>query len=109
MKEHHNKGTQILLAANSGRIISESVFAQICSSQPPSLTTKGRMHHGDKSEILECIVPKELPNQRPVTTAAVLDGTVLVQMIRPRNSETFADYFHKEFVPYIMSWFEYKE
>ena len=64
------------------------------------------MHHGEKSEILECVVPKELENQRPATTAAVLDGAVLVQMIRPRNSGTFGEHFFKELLPYILSWLD---
>ena len=67
------------------------------------------MYHGEKSEILECITPNELPIQRPVTTAAVLDGAVIVQMIRPRNSVTFGEYFTEQFVPYIMTWFESNE
>ena len=45
------------------------------------------MHHGDKSEILDCIVPKNV-TVRPLTTAAVLDVAVLVQMLRPRNAVT---------------------
>eukprot|EP00745_Piridium_sociabile_P029611 TRINITY_DN48831_c1_g1_i5.p1 TRINITY_DN48831_c1_g1~~TRINITY_DN48831_c1_g1_i5.p1 ORF type:complete len:333 (-),score=65.80 TRINITY_DN48831_c1_g1_i5:455-1453(-) len=64
------------------------------------------MHHGNKSEILDCIVPTDLDNRRPVTTAGVLDGAVLIQMLRPRSAVTIGDYFTEEFVPYILSWFE---
>ena len=55
--------------------------------------------------------PKDLENVtvRPVTTAAVLDGAVLIQMLCPRNAVTFGDYFVKEFVPYILSWLEQNE
>ena len=106
IKDQHSKSKLILLAANSGRKITQSVFTHENSTLPPSLTAKGHMHHGEKSEILDCIVPKELDNQRPATTAAVLDGAVLVQMIRPRNVGTFEEYFRKELLPYILSWFE---
>ena len=109
IKDQHSKATQLLLAANSGRTLSDSVFAHESSDLPPSLTAKGKMYHGEKSEILECITPNELPIQRPVTTAAVLDGAVIVQMIRPRNSVTFGEYFTEQFVPYIMTWFESNE
>ena len=81
-------------------------MAHESSCFPPSLTAKGKMHHGDKSEILECIVPAELDNQRPSTTAAILDGAVLVQMIRPKSSETIGDYIYNDFLPYILSWFD---
>lgn len=48
----------------------------------------------------------DLDNRRPVTTAAVLDGAVLVQIIRPGSAVTIGDYFTDVFVPYILSWFE---
>ena len=64
------------------------------------------MYHGSKSESLDCIVPTNFDNNRPVTTAAVLDGAVLIQMLRPRSARTIGDYFTEEFVPYILSWFE---
>ena len=102
IKEQQSKATHILYSANFGRTITDSVFAHESSTYPPSLTTRGKMHHGNKSEILDCIVPKELPRQRPVTTAAVLDGAVLIQMIRPRNSSTFGDYFKQQLVPYTV-------
>ena len=87
------------MTANSGRNIPDSVFAHESSIHPPSLITKGKMYHGDKSGILDCFIPKELPSQRPTTTTAVLDGAVLIQMIRPINSLTFGDYFNQQFVP----------
>ena len=67
---------------------------------------RGGLHHGNKSEILDCIVPADLDNQRPVTTSAVLDGVFLIQMIRPGSAVTIRDYFIDVFVPYILSWFE---
>ena len=64
------------------------------------------MYHGNKSEILAMIVPSDLENRRPVTTAAVLDGAVLVQMVRPRSAKTIGDYFTEEFAPFTLTWFE---
>ena len=68
-----------------------------------SFGLKFKTYHGDKSEVLDCFVPKDLDNLRPNTTAAVLDGAVLIQMLRPRNAVTLGDYYIKEFVPYILS------
>ena len=76
------------------------------STYPPSLTRKGSLHHGNKSEILDCIVPADLDNQRPVTTPAVLDGAVLIQMLRPGSAVTIRDYYTDVFAPYNLSWFE---
>ena len=68
VKDQQAKLTQILLAAHSGRNINESVFSHESSAHPPSLTGKGYMYHGNKSEILDCIVPANLDNRRPETT-----------------------------------------
>lgn len=101
VKDKQAKVIQILLVVHSGGNINESVFSHESSAHPPSLTRKGYMHHGNKSEILDCIVPANLVNRRPETTAAVL-----VQMLRPRNAVTIGDYFKDVFLPYILSWFE---
>lgn len=106
VKDQQAKVTQLLLAVHSGRNINEEVFSHENSPHPPSLTRKGQMHHGTKSEILDCIVPRDLDNHRPVTTAAVLDGAVLVQMLRPGSAETIGCYFSDVFAPYILSWFK---
>lgn len=106
VKDQQAKISQLLLAVHSGRKIDEGVFSHESSPHPPSLTRKGKMHHGNKSEILDCIVPRDLDNHRPVTTAAVLDGAVLVQMLRPGSAVTIGQYFTDVFAPYILSWFE---
>ena len=74
VKEQQAKMPMVLLAANSGRVINDSFFSHESSKFPPSLTRKGEIYHGNKSEILQCIVPPDLENHRPVTTASVLHG-----------------------------------
>lgn len=108
-KDQQANVTQLLMAVQSGRTINESVFSHETSRHPPSLTRRGQMHHGTKSEILDCIVPKTLDNQRPATTAAVLDGPLLVQMLRPGGAVTIGQYFTEVFAPYILSWFKTNE
>lgn len=100
VKDQHAKVTQILLAVNSGRNINDSVFSHESSPFPPSLTRKGEMHHEAKSEILEYIIPRDVEYNKPVTTAAVLDGVVLVQMLRPKSVVAIGQYV---FAPYVMS------
>ena len=106
IKSQQAKTTQIMLAANSCRIINDYVFSHESYTLPPSLTRKGSLHHGNKSEILDCIVPADLDNQRPATTDAVLDCAVLVQMLRPGSYVAIRGYFTDVFVPHILSWFE---
>ena len=78
IKNQQAKTTQILFAAKSGRIINDYVFSHESSTIPPSLTRKGILHHRNTSEILDCFVPADLDNQRPVTTNAVLNCAVLI-------------------------------
>ena len=60
IKSQQAKTSQILLAANSGHVINDYVFSHENSTLPPSLTRKGSLHHGNKSAILDCIVPAGL-------------------------------------------------
>ena len=96
----------MLLAAHSGCNTIDSVFSHESSAHPPSLTQKGHMHHGTNSKILDCTVPTDLDSCRLVTTAALLDGAVLIQMLHSRSAVTIGDYFTDVFVQYILSWFE---
>ena len=106
LKDQQEKVTHLLMAVNSRRDINESVFSHESSPHPPSLTRNGKMHHGTKCDILDCFVPLDLDNVRPVTTAAILDGAVLVHMLRPKNVTTIGHYFKDVFAPYILSWYE---
>ena len=44
------------------------------------------MYNANKSEILNCIVPPDLENKRPMATVSVLDGAVLVQKAHDREN-----------------------
>ena len=96
-KDQHARVTQLLFAVNSGRNINDNVFSHENSPFPPSLTRKGKMHHGTKNEILEYVVPRDVEYNRPVTT---------VQMLRPKNIVTIGQCFTDVFAPYVMSWLE---
>ena len=46
-----------------------------------------------KNKILDCIILAELDNQTPVTTTAVLNGAVFIQMVRSGSGVTIREYF----------------
>ena len=46
-----------------------------------------------KNKILDCIILAELDNQTPVTTTAVLNGGVLIQIFHSGSGVTIGDYF----------------
>ena len=75
-----------------------------CKNQPwpPSLSETGQLRGGQKADLIKC-----LPNSssqcttQPTIDAAVLDGAVIVQMLKPGTAQTFEDYFNNVFAPYI--------
>jgi hypothetical protein len=100
-----SKLTQLLLAVHSSRPLDESAFSHESSSHPPSLTRKGAMYHGHKSEILDCLIASQsVDSAKPLTTAAILDGAVLVHMLRPTTCATIREYFDNVFAPHILGW-----
>ena len=64
------------------------------------------MHHGNKSDILNLTAPPMAVTSRPNTYTAVLNGPVVVQMLRPTIVVTSVDYFTKIFSPYIFRFME---
>ena len=101
LKKQQAKSTDILIAAQSGRDV-ESVFKHESSEHPPALTRKGKMYHGVKSEILECIAPNTHDQPAPQTTCVVNDGPVLVHMLRPKNVLTVLQYCVEIVFPYLL-------
>ena len=90
----------------SGRNISKDLFSHESSDFPPSLTKDGRMYHGTKREILDCIVPNSSETGKPQTTAAVLDGPVVIQSLRPVNSITIQEYIDNVIYPHLGNFLE---
>ena len=56
--------------------------------QPPALIKCSQMHSGNKSDLINCI--REIPNASPTVPkskvlAAVLEGSVLVNLVKPKK------------------------
>ena len=73
---------------------------------PPSLSHRGTLRFGTKSDLLGCLcsLSDTVPDisQMNVDTY-VLDGAVIVQMVRPGCSKTFEEYREKIYLPYVKS------
>ena len=75
---------------------------------PPSLSATGKLHLGTKSDMLECLEGlSEAQSEAPKVTNVVIDGAVLVQMLKPGAAETFEEYAHQVFIPYISEQFQH--
>jgi len=82
----------------------DDFFCYENQAYPPSLSQSGSLFAGTKSDLLQCL-PIDTSNDATdmACTATILDGAVIVQMLKPDNALTFSDYRAKVFVPYLMS------
>ena len=78
-----------------GTEINKDVFSHESSPNPPSLTRKGQMFHGTKADILPLLEAEAPPGPPtcPAADAAVLDGPVIVQLIKPGTAVTIVKFF----------------
>ena len=82
----------------------DTFFSHENQPNPPSLSDKGSIRFGTKSDLLSCLenqVTSQLDS--PVCDVIVLDGAVVVQMLNPGPCKTFEDYAVLVFVPFIVS------
>ena len=62
---------------------------------------------GTKSDLIQCLMEEiDTEDVSPKPTCVILDGTVLVQMLRPKNCKTFKDYSTSMFLPHLKSWLQ---
>ena len=72
---------------------------QVCNAV---LVDEGKLYLGSKSQLLECFEGvAEAQSDAPAVTSVVLDGTVIVQMLRPGTAKIFEEYAHQVFIPYV--------
>ena len=108
MKEDRTKTIHLLHAVHAGRGIDKGVFSHEISEHPPSITKDGVMYKGIKSDILDGIGGNSEACQTAESgnihaDALVIDGPVLVHLIKPKQSAIFHDYIHRDIFAYINS------
>ena len=70
---------------------------------PPSLSQFGELRQGTKSDLVHCLeknLPLTTSDNTPNVTAVLLDGAVIVNMLKPGAAKTFHDY-GQIFIRYI--------
>ena len=93
LKQERTQYLQMMLSSQAGRNINEEVFANESSEFPPALTRKGEMFHGNKSDLLDCLLCSIVcPDESPDVDGSVLDGCVSLRLVPPGTSTTFQQY-----------------
>ena len=82
----------------------DTFFSHEYQNFPPSLSTYGDIRTGTKSDILQCL-EKMSPSQndRPDVDMLLLDGSVIVNMPRPRAMKIFHKYSQQVFLLFLKS------
>ena len=71
---------------------------------PPSLSDGGGIRLGVKSDLLTCLEDFSQPRTEvPPTSCIVLDGAVIIHLLKPATVKTFNEYAQQVCVPYIRS------
>ena len=77
-------------------------------SHESSLTKDGEMFHGDRSDIVDCIVPKEHTHKKhPSVSCMIIDGAALVRKLQTIFSATFGEYIECELKRNILAKFAF--
>ena len=80
----------------------EEFFSHENQSYPPSLSDRGKLRFGKKSDIIHCL-EVNTEDGNPLSDVIVLDGAAIVNMLRPDSAKTFQDYAKDVFLPYVKS------
>ena len=84
----------------------DEFFQHENQSCPPSLSQDGKLRLPQKkSELAECLQSFTTPQLKmpEEIDAIIIDGSVVVNMIKPATEKTFAEYSRQSFLPYIQS------
>ena len=102
MKQNCSLFTQLYVSCQVREGDLDDFFQHENQSFQPSLSQQGNLHHGSKSDLLECF-EKLCPAQEDVPGADVLilDGAITVNMLKPGACQTFQDYVDNVFIKYL--------
>ena len=85
----------------------DEFFSYENQSCPPSLSDRGKLRLGTKSDIVHCLEDtivsvKEDDTSLVVADVVILNGPAIINMLKPGSSKTFKDYAQDAFLPYIL-------
>lgn len=111
-KQQLQQIVDIITCHQNNRPVTAETLSRENNELPPTMTKNGKMFHGNKSELLSCIVPvygeidetEELRDS--ACTVALLDGSVVFQFLRPpQDIIDVEDWIIRVVIPYIESYF----
>lgn len=98
--------SQLYIACQSRESDLDEFFRHENQACPPSLSQRGSLRFGSKSDLLTCFSTLSSPTKDVSeldVDCCVLDGAVIVQMLNPGGSRNFEEYVKTIFLPYLQS------
>ncbi|KAK6169757.1 hypothetical protein SNE40_020746 [Patella caerulea] len=85
----------------------EEFFCHENQPCPPSLSESGNLRLGKKCDLLKSLSDGiQVTSEAPAATCVILDGAVIVQVLKIGTTKTFDEYAKRVFVPHVMSKFQ---
>ena len=84
----------------------DEFFEHENQAYPPALSQNGKLRMATKSDLVGCLeelVSSQEKTTNPDVQAILLDGSAVVNMLRPGYAKTFSDYASQVFQPYIVA------
>ena len=106
LKQDKTHFIQLLLSSQSGRDIDKKeVFIYENCDYPLTLCRNEKMYSGSKSELLRCLEEDiNITDMIPSTDVAVIDGSLMVHLLKPEACKTFKEYADDIILPYLCTW-----
>ena len=74
--------------------------------EPPSLSSKGKLRSGTKSQIVGCLPGVPERGRNPAAkqaTVLILDMAAVVHLVTPKHANVFGEYSEQHLIPFIES------
>ena len=108
LKQHVRLFSQLYISTQIRGADMDEFFSHETLKCPPSLSKNGEMRSGNKADLLKCLTnlsDREPKAEIPTVSAAILEGSVLVNMAKPAKDQSFqrycSDVFCKQVKKYL--------
>lgn len=84
----------------------DDFFSHENQNSPPSISQHGKLRFGQKSQLLECLentLSDQDTTESPDVQVKVIDGAVIVNILKPKPNTTFEEYAKYVFIKYIQN------
>ena len=84
----------------------DAFFKHKNQRKPPSLSDRGKLRRGTRSDIIACLPGMPAPGRFKTVkeaTVVILDMAAVIHIIKPQHARIFGDYTQMQLLPYMQS------